>query len=132
MQADSLQKQIVSESAGETQHVVSAVYEDSTGPAAAAGPQIVLFLGGNLKGVSAGSFISSFTGKLEGTEGTSPGSMGGVAACVPSMDGRLALCVWADNDTFGAVGSQTLSTSALAAQMRQMRPATEHPARIQQ
>jgi hypothetical protein len=132
MQASSLQKQIVSESAGETQHVVSAVYEDSTGPAAAAGPQIVLFLGGNLKGVSAGSFISSFTGKLEGAEGTSPGSMGGVAACVPSMDGRLALCVWADNDTFGAVGSQTLSTSALAAQMRQMRPAIEHPTATQQ
>jgi hypothetical protein len=132
MQASSLQKQIVSESAGETRHVVSAVYEDSTGPGAASGPQIVLFLGGNLNGVSAGSFISSFTGKLEGAEGTSPGPMGGVAACVPSMDGRLALCVWADNDTFGAVGSQTLSTSALAAQMRQMRPAIEHPVRTQQ
>jgi hypothetical protein len=132
MHAATLRQQILSESAGEVNHVVYAVYEDSTGPAAASGPQIVLFMGGNLSGVSAGSFISTFTGKLEGAETTNAGSLGGAAACVPSVDGRLGECVWADNDTFGVVASQTLSTSGLANEMLQIRPMVEHPASAQQ
>jgi hypothetical protein len=128
MHAATLRQQILTQSAGEANNVVYAVYEDSSGPAAASGPQIILFIGGNLSGTSAGSFISTFTGKLQGAVTTSAGSLGGAAACVPSVDGRVAECVWADNDTFGVVASQTLSTSALASEMRQMRPMVEHPA----
>ena len=126
MHAATLRQQIIQGSAGEASHVIYAVYEDSTGPAAASGPQIVLFIGGNLKGTSAGAFISTFTGKVAGAQTTSAGSMGGAAACVPSVNGRLAECVWADNDTFGVVASQTLSTSGLASEMRQVRPMVEH------
>jgi hypothetical protein len=128
MHAGTLRQQIVKESAGEAHNVIYAVYEDSTGPAAASGPQIILFIGGNLSGTSAGSFISTFTGKLQGAVTTSAGSLGGAAACVPSVDGRVAECVWADNDTFGVVASQTLSASSLAHEMRQMRPMVEHQA----
>ena len=131
MHAATLREQILTESAGEAHNVVYAVYEDSTGPAAAAGPQIILFIGGNLSGTSAGSFISTFTGKLQGAVTTSAGSLGGAAACVPSVDGRVAECVWADNDTFGVVASQTLGTTGLADEMRQMRPLVEHVASAQ-
>jgi hypothetical protein len=40
----------------------------------------------------------------------------------------VAECVWADNDTFGVVASQTLSASSLANELRQMRPMVEHQA----
>jgi hypothetical protein len=126
MQAATLRRQILQESAGEANNVIYAVYEDSTGPAASSGPQIFLFIGGNLKGTSAGAFISAFTGKVQDAQTTSAGSLGGSAACFPSVDGRLAGCVWADNDTFGLVASQTLSSTGLADEMREMRPMVEH------
>jgi len=126
MQAKQLQRDIVTQSAGEAKNVVYAVYEDSTGSGAKTAPQIVLFIGGNLSGTSAGSFVSSFSGKLPGAATTSAGPMGGNAACVPSQNGRLAECAWADNDTFGVVASPTLNATKLAAEMRQIRPMVEH------
>jgi hypothetical protein len=44
------------------------------------------------------------------------------------VDGRVAECVWADSNTFGVVASQTLGTTGLANEMRQMRPLVEHVA----
>jgi hypothetical protein len=128
MHAATLRQQILQQSAGEANNVIYAVYEDSTGPAAASGPQIFLFIGGNLKGTSAGAFISTFTGKVPDAQTTSAGTLGGAAACFPSVNGRLAGCVWADNDTFGLVASQTLSSTGLANEMRQIRPMVEHQA----
>jgi hypothetical protein len=125
MGAAALQKQIVASSSGEAKHVVYAVYEEATGPAAQHGPQIILFIGGNRSGTSASSFMTSFAGKLEGAATTSAGSMGGAAACVPSVGGRLAECAWADNDTFGVIASPTLSASALASELRTVRPLVE-------
>ncbi|MGD0374216.1 MAG: hypothetical protein ABSB01_06500 [Streptosporangiaceae bacterium] len=125
MGAAALQKQIVASSSGEAKHVVYAVYEEATGPAAQHGPQIILFIGGNRSGTSASSFMTSFAGKLAGAATTSAGSMGGAAACVPSVGGRLAECAWADNDTFGVIASPTLSASALASELRTVRPLVE-------
>jgi acetaldehyde dehydrogenase (acetylating) len=124
MKAEQLKSGIVARSSGEATHVVDAVYED----AARTGPEIVLFIGGNLSGTSASSFISSFIGKLQGAVTASPGSLAGDAACVPSVDGRPAECAWADNDTFGVLASPTLSATALANELRQMRPAVERRA----
>ena len=76
MQAKQLQHDIVTQSAGEAKNVVYAVYEDSTGSGAKTAPQIVLFIGGNLAGTSAGSFVSSFSGKLPGAVTTSAGPDG--------------------------------------------------------
>ena len=99
----------------------------SLSPAAPGGTsQIVLFIGGNLSGTSASSFITSFIGKLPGAVTTAAGPLGGEAACVPSAGGNPAECAWADNDTFGLVASPTLDAQALASELRQMRIQVEH------
>jgi hypothetical protein len=125
MGAQALRTEIVKKGNGEASHVVDAVYEDSTGPAAKSGPLIILFIGGNLSG-SASSFISSFTGLLPSAFVTSAGSLGGQAACVPGVSGHPAECAWADNDTFGLIASPTLSASALGSELRAIRPLVEH------
>jgi hypothetical protein len=124
MNATQLRDTIVRDSRGEASHVVDAVYKDAA--ASNAAPGILLFIGGNLHGASASDFISSFTGRLAGATTTSPGSLGGAAACVPSEGGNPAECAWADDDTFGVVLSPNLDAQALASELRQMRPQLEH------
>ena len=137
MQAPQVRRTIVTQSNGEAHNVVFAVYEGgatassaSPSPSASAGSpaagagtgqQIVLFIGGNLSGTSAKSFITSFIGKLPGAAPTSACPLGGEAACVPGTGGKPAECAWADNDTFGLVASPTLGARALASEMRQIR-----------
>jgi hypothetical protein len=127
--AGALKAGIVAKSGGEAKNVVDAVYEETTGPGTASGPVIILFIGGNLSGTSPESFIASFTGKLKGAVPASSGSLGGDAACVPSIAGHPAECAWADNDTFGVIASPTLGAAALANELRLMRPLVEHAAR---
>jgi hypothetical protein len=132
MNARALQQQVIAKSAGQASHVVSAVYENSAGVSGNAPPQIFLLIGGNLAGESPAGFISSFTAQFKGAAATSPGSQGGQAACVDargSAAGSVALCTWADSDTFGVVASPTMGLSQLAAQMRAVRPSVERPAR---
>lgn len=116
-----LRDSIVSASRGEATHVVDNVYQD--------GNQILLFIGGNLTGSSAASFISSFIGSSPDAVTTSAGPLGGSAACLPSVSGHPAECAWADDDTFGVVLSPTLSATQLASEMRAMRPLVEHLAK---
>jgi hypothetical protein len=132
MNAKQLQQEVVAKSAGQASHVVSAVYENNAGVSGSAPPQIILFIGGNLAGVSPSGFISSFTSQFKGAQDTSAGSLGGKAACVNargSATGSVALCTWADSDTFGVVASQTMNIGQLAVQMRAIRPGVERPAR---
>jgi hypothetical protein len=132
MNAKQLQQQVIAKSAGQASHVVSAVYENSTGVSGTQPPQIILFIGGNLTGISPGGFITSFTSQFKGAESASAGTLGGRAACVNaknSTNGTVALCTWADGDTFGVVASQTMATSQLAAQMLIIRPGVERSAR---
>ena len=124
MDARALQEQI--EATGEAKNVVYAVYQDRTGPAAQANPQIILFLGGNLTGTSAGGFIDTVTGQSAGAERVDPGPLGGSAACLPRGSSGVAECVWADNDTFGVIASPTLSVTDLANELRTARPEIEH------
>jgi hypothetical protein len=129
MNAGQLQRQVVAKSAGQASHVISGVYEDSAGAANGKTPQIILFVGGDLSGVSASGFIASFTQHSTGAFQTAPGPMGGSAACVnaqASVPGSVALCTWADNDTFGEVASTTMNAAMLATQMRVIRPGVEH------
>jgi hypothetical protein len=128
MGATALRAEIVNRGGGEASHVVDAVYENNSGSAAKKAPLILLFVGGNLTG-SAGGFISSFTGSLQSAFVTSPGSLGGQAACVPGVGGHPAECAWADGDTFGLIASPDLSASALASELRVMRPQVEHVAK---
>jgi len=128
MNAAQLRNGIVSQSSGEASHVVAVVYQSNSGPGGQSSPDIILFIGGNLSGSSASSFISSFAGRVPGAFTTTTGSLCGSAACVPGVSGRPAECAWADNDTFGLVASTTLSGEALASEMRQLRPQVEHRA----
>jgi hypothetical protein len=124
--AQALRSRIVAGASGEVKNVVAAVYEQSTGPGTSAGPQIVVFIGGNLTGgASAGGFINGFMANLKGSFIATPGSPGGQAACAPGANGSPSECAWADNDTFGVVVSATLSATGLADEMRQMRAQVE-------
>jgi len=98
----------------------------ATSPAAQANPQIILFIGGNLTGTSDGGFIDTVTGQSAGAERVDPGPLGGSAACLPRGSSGVAECVWADNDTFGVIASQTLSVTDLANELRTARPEIEH------
>jgi hypothetical protein len=132
MNAAQLQREVVTKSAGQASHVVSAVYEDGTSATSTQPPQMILFIGGNLSGVSAGGFIASFTQQSKDAFVTSAGSLGGSAACVnaqASVPGSVALCTWADDDTFGVVASPTMTATRLAAQLRAIRPMVEHVAK---
>jgi hypothetical protein len=132
MNARALQQQVIAKSAGQASHVVSAVYENKAGVSGSAPPQIFLLIGGNLAGVSPAGFITSFTAQFKGAQATSAGSLGGQAACVDtrgSAAGSVALCTWADGDTFGVLTSPTMNLGQLAAQMRAIRPSVERPAK---
>jgi hypothetical protein len=132
MDAAQLQREVITKSAGQARHVVSAVYEDGTGATSNKAPQMILFIGGNLAGVSASGFIASFTQQSKGAFVARAGSLGGSAACVnaqASVPGSVALCTWADNDTFGVVASATMTATRLATQLRAIRPMVEHVVR---
>jgi hypothetical protein len=122
--------QIVHGAVGEVKNVVSAVYAESTGTGISVGPQVIIFVGGNLiGGSSAANLISAFMAQSDDSFATSAGSLGGQAACAPGSAGSPAECAWADNDTFGVILSATLSAPGLASEMRQMRPLVEHVAK---
>jgi len=128
--ARALRNKIVAGAAGEVENVVAAAYEQTKGPGTGQGPQVVVFIGGNLTGGgSASGFIGGFMTQSHGSFTTSPGSLGGQAACAPGSNGGPAECAWADGDTFGVVVSATLGADGLANEMRSMRPQVEHPAK---
>jgi hypothetical protein len=123
--AEQLKKQIVTAARGDVKNVVAAVYQRKSGSGGS--PQIVVFIGGNLAGsASASSLIGAYMTGLQGAFTTSAGKLGGQAACAPGLGSRPAECAWADGDTFGVVVSATLTSSALADEMRLMRPLVEH------
>jgi hypothetical protein len=128
--AQALKNRITAGASGEVSNVVAAVYEQSTGRGTSAGPQIVVFIGGNLTGGgSAGGFINGFMTNVKGSFITAAGQLGGQAACAPGANGSPSECAWADNDTFGVVVSATLSANGLADEMRQMRGQVERAAK---
>ena len=128
--AKALKNKIVTSAPGDVKNVVAAVYKHSTGTGAGSPSQIVVFIGGNLTGnATASSLISSYMAEMRGSFTTSPGKLGGQAACAPGSNGGPAECAWADNDTFGVLVSATLSANALADEMRLMRSLVEHVAK---
>jgi hypothetical protein len=128
--AMSLRSRIMTAAAGDVKNVVAAGYEQKQGPGTSKGPQIVVFIGGNLTGnASASDLISAYMARLHGSFPTSPGRLGGQAACAPGTGGGPSECAWADGDTFGVVVSATLSAKGLADEMRQMRSLVELVAR---
>ena len=130
-QADvaALKQKVISMSAGQASHVVSAVYE-SGNSAAGNTAQIVMFIGGHLANADPAASITSFTQQFKGAKVVSAGALGGKAACVQDGTGSnsVAMCAWFDNDSFGEVVSPTMNASALANAMHTVRPSVEQRA----
>ncbi len=113
-------------SSGQASDVVSAVYQQGS-LAPGSNAQIFMFVGGKLAGANPGASVTNFEQTYAGSTSVSPGSLGGQAACTEThLNGQSAsMCVWFDNDTFGAVVSPTMTTAKLAATMDAVRPSLE-------
>jgi hypothetical protein len=127
MDVAQLERNIIANSSGQARHVVSAVYEKGSTVPGGPAPQVILFIGGKLAGASAVASIKSFGQHFRDTEQTSPGRLGGRAACVPAQSGTgdAAVCAWFDNDTFGELVSPNMTASVLASELRTIRPSIE-------
>jgi hypothetical protein len=107
---------------------VSAAYESSDGGTAATATQVVSVLEAHLPNDSPSGSIAAFKHSYPNAQVVNAGSLGGQAACEESDAGsttNVAMCVWFDNDSFGAIISPTMNASALANVMLKIRPAVE-------
>ena len=122
-------QKVAKASSGQASDVVYGVYQmGSISPGAdAANTQMFMFVGGKLAGADPGASITNFEQTYAGASAVSPGALGGQAACTEThLNGQSAsMCVWFDNDTFGAVVSPTMTTAKLAATMDAVRPSLE-------
>jgi len=131
MDVAQLEKNIIANSSGQASHVVSAVYQKGSTVPGGPAPRVILFIGGKLTGASAAASIRSFDQHFRDAEQTSPGRLGGRAACVPAQPNtnNAAVCAWFDNDTFGELVSTNMTASALANELRANRPSIERLSR---
>jgi len=122
-------QKVAAASSGQASDVKYGVYQMGSLSAVtdAANTQMFMFVGGKLAGASPGASITNFEQTYPGSVVVSPGSLGGQAACTEThLNGQSAsMCVWFDNDTFGAVVSPTMTTAKLASTMNTVRPSLE-------
>lgn len=126
LKVDSLAQTIMKDSSGHVSSPVSAVYQQGN-VMSGANPQIFEFVGGKLSGTSPSASVASFIQSNPGAKVVPAGSMGGEAVCAQEqLNGEsVAMCVWFDNDSFGALVSPTMTTAKLATTMDQVRPSLE-------
>ena len=126
MKVDSLSQSVMQSSSGQASNLVSAVYEQGNA-AAGANAQIFMFVGGKLAGASPSASVASFEQSYPGAKVVPAGSLGGDAVCAErQLNGEgVAMCVWFDNDSFGALVSPTMSTAKLATTLDAVRPSLE-------
>ena len=123
MNVDQLRSEVVKSSAGQASNVVSAVYtQGDMGPGG--NPKIFMFVGGKLSSAAPATSIANFTQQYPGAAVEPAGSLGGQAACAEAAanGGRVAMCVWFDNDSFGELVSSTMTPAQLATAMNSVRP----------
>jgi hypothetical protein len=126
MHVNTLAQGVAKSSGGSASGVVSAVYEQGT-VAPGSDAQIFMFVGGKLARADAGASITNFVQSYPDANKVSAGSLQGDAACTETHvdDEEAAMCVWFDNDTFGALVSPTMSTTQLASTLGNVRPNLE-------
>jgi hypothetical protein len=126
MKVDSLSQSVMQSSSGQASNLVSAVYEQGNA-AAGANAQIFMFVGGKLAGASPSASVASFEQSYPGAKVVPAGSLGGDAVCAErQLNGEgVAMCVWFDNDSFGALVSPTMTTAKLATTLDAVRPSLE-------
>lgn len=106
---------------------VSAAYESSCGSASAP-TQIVSVLEAHLANDSPSSSIRAFQQSYPDAKVVGAGSLGGEAACEETGAGTsssVSMCVWFDDDSFGALISSTMDANLLSTTMLNFRPAVE-------
>ena len=119
---------VAAESGGQASGLAYGVYEQGGGSLTSGGStQMFMFVGGKLAGSDPAASIANFEQKYPGGATVSPGSLGGQEACSETkVNGQSAsMCVWFDNDTFGAMMSPTMTTAKLATTMNAVRPSLE-------
>ena len=86
-----------------------------------------MFVGGHLANDDPAASIANFEQTHPSAQAVSAGSLGGEAACVTTTDNNesAAMCVWFDNDSFGALASPTMSSAKLANTLDTVRPGIE-------
>jgi hypothetical protein len=128
MKVNTLAQTVSRSSSGSASDVRSAVYEQGDiAPGAGASAQIFMFVGGKLASADPSSSIANFEKAYPRAQVVSSGSLGGDAACTESVLNKesVSMCVWFDNDTFGALVSPTMSTAKLATTLADVRPSLE-------
>jgi hypothetical protein len=128
MNVGALERNIIEQSSGQASHLVSSVYEAGS-PVGGTPAQVMLFIGGQLSGGSPATSVKSFTAHFKGARQTSAGPLGGDAACVGAQakgTGGQTVCAWFDDNTFGELVSPNMPVSALASELRSIRPDVEH------
>jgi hypothetical protein len=126
MKVGALAQSVEKSSGGSASGVVSAVYEQGA-VAPGSNAQIFMFVGGKLASADANAFIANFDQSYPDAHGVSAGALNGDAACSETHlnNEEAAMCVWFDNDTFGALVSPTMSTTQLASTLSNVRPSLE-------
>jgi hypothetical protein len=126
MHIGALAEGVAKSSGGSASGVVSAVYQQGD-IAPGSDAQIFMFVGGKLASADPSSSIANFKQSYPEAKPVSAGSLPGQASCTEThVNGEeAAMCVWFDNDTFGAVVSPTMSTAQLASTMDHVRPNLE-------
>jgi hypothetical protein len=126
MHVGTLAQEVAKSSGGSASGVMSAVYQQGK-VAPGSDAQIFMFVGGKLASADANASIANFTQSYPNARAVSPGSLKGEASCTEThVNGETAaMCVWFDNDTFGAVVSPTMTTAQLASTMDSVRPSLE-------
>ena len=127
MHVGNLAQEVAKSSGGSASDVVSAVYQQGKVIPGGSDSQIFMFVGGKLANTDASASIANFTQSYPNAQTVSPGSLLGEASCTEThVNGETAaMCVWFDNDTFGAVVSPTMTTAQLASTMDNVRPSLE-------
>jgi hypothetical protein len=126
MHVSTLAASVAKSSGGSASDVVSAVYEQGK-VAPGSDAQIFMFVGGKLASADASASITNFVQSYRNADEVSAGSLAGKAACTEAQVGNEeeAMCVWFDDNTFGALVSPTMSTTQLASTLSAVRPNLE-------
>lgn len=126
MNVETLRQSTMEDSAGQAKNLVSAVYQKVSAPSGT-DQQVVMFVGGNLAGADPSASVANFEHNYLGVTGVPAGELGGGAACGETETGgkNAAICMWFDNDSFGALVSPTMTTAKLAATLITVRPSLE-------
>lgn len=117
---------VAKESSGQATGVAYGVYQKGS-LTPGSNTQMFMFVGGKLTGADPSASVTNFEQHYPGAKAVAPGSFGGEEACTETQvnNQSASMCVWFDNDTFGALVSPTMTTAKLATTMNAVRPSLE-------